>query len=416
MNVFVLATCRNPELAPMTELVFKTIRTGFPTARITVSINGDCEKHCPNIKYVAELARCIVVDEPETIHHRWIEDLIESEQEPFYVLDTDVIFYENFERFDFSGSTLAGYRIQEFQDEFTGAITRSRLHTSLLYLDPVRVRAQLEKYESQFPVTPFNPLANPCYPLCLPFNGKGYFYDTCSMLYHAIGGTEFKPEHKNACFHFHYGSLADLVLPRLSNSEGIARVRDEILKNPELGRGLWRVQDEYLASRCPFLDGRDVIVPVTPEESADARHWKNELCKGNLEAMTFCDVWYGYCHGIDDNIDSMQDGRPVMSKRQTIGLFFHAAILYNLPFYKQHQALLFPIILDITNLYSISVEWEVSPKQHLRTMADVFRTSGNRMYSMIALICGGPEHMMNISMRIHERDWLGQHDSNGEPI
>jgi hypothetical protein len=236
------------------------------------------------------------------------------------------------------------------------------------------------------------------------------------MLYHAIGGTEFGPEQKQAYMHLHYGTLADLVLPRLDNAEGIARVRDEILNNPELGRGMWRVQDDYLASRCPVLDGKDVIAPVTPEEARDASHWKEALCKGNVEAMVFCDVWYGYCHGIDDLADTMQDGRPVMSKRQIIGLFFHAAILYNLPFYKQHQALLFPIILDITNLYSISVEWEVAPKQHLRTMADVFRTSGNRMYSMVALICGGPEHMQDISMKIHERDWLGQHSATGEPI
>lgn len=196
----------------------------------------------------------------------------------------------------------------------------------------------------------------------------------------------------------------------------IEQARQAILENPSLGRGLWREQMQYFESRCPVLDGKDVIAPVTEEDARDAMHWKTVLCKGNQEAMAFCDAWYGYCHSIDDLIDSMQDGRPVMSKRQIIGLFFLAAIFYNLPFYRQHQALLFPIILDITNLYSVSVEWEVAPKQHLRAMADVFRTSGNRMYSMVALICGGPEHMLDISQKIHERDWLGQHDSNGQPI
>lgn len=215
-NVFLLATCRKPELAPFTELVFKTLRTGFPNARITVCINGDCAKHCPNIKHVAELAQCIVIDEPETIHHKWIEELIETEREPFWICDTDMIFYSSVEEWEFD-TALAGYLIPEFQDQFTGAITRSRLHTSLMYVNPVMVRDQLEKYEAQFPVTPFNPLANPYHPLCLPFNGRGYFYDTCSMLYHSIGGTSFASEHLNCYFHFFFGTLSDIVIPRLES-------------------------------------------------------------------------------------------------------------------------------------------------------------------------------------------------------
>lgn len=412
MNVFILATCRKPELAPMTELVFKTLRVGFPTANITVYINGECRNNCPNLK----LESGTIVTECDTIHHKWIKQLIQSEQEPFYVLDTDVIFYESFERFVFPGSALAGWRIPEFQDEFTGAITRSRLHTSLLYIDPVRVREQLEKYRSQFPATPFNPLASSFYPLCLPFNGKGYFYDTCSMLYHAIGGTEFTAEQKNAYFHFNFGTLSDLVLHRLSDGKEMAFAREEILKDPKLGLGMWREQELYYQSHQPKLDGKDVIAPISAEDGAEARKWNIELCKGRKDAMAFCDLWYNYCHGIDDLIDTMQDGRPLMSKRQIISLFFKAAILYNSPFYMENQQLLFPIILETTNTYTMSVEWENSPKEHLRILADVWRTCGNRMYSMIALICGGEIHMIEISKRINERDYVLQHDLLGNPI
>jgi len=39
MNVFILATCRKPELLRMATLVFETIRVGFPTASINVFIN-----------------------------------------------------------------------------------------------------------------------------------------------------------------------------------------------------------------------------------------------------------------------------------------------------------------------------------------------------------------------------------------
>jgi hypothetical protein len=415
MNVAILATCRKPELAPMTELVFKTLRVGFPTAQVAVVINGDTEKHCPNISQMAEAAGCSVKHDT-TIHHRWIDDLIETEQEPFYVLDTDVIFYESFERFDFTGSPLAGYRIPEFQDEFMGAITRSRLHTSLLYIDPVLVRKQWHDYEAGFCNTPFMSIADPCNPLCLSLNGRRYFYDTCSQLYHAIGGTEFTAEQKDAYFHIHAGTIEDLVLPRLSNGKEVKSSREKVLANPELGKGEWRAQYEHYENRIPVFDGKDVVTPINPEEARKAGEWNYDLCLGNTEAMSFGDVWYGYAHGVDDLIDTMKDGRPTMSRDQIISLFFCAAVLYNHPFYMKNQALLYPLILETTNLYKLSAGWEGSPKPHLRAIADVLRSCGLKMHTAIALICGGESHMINIARRMYEKDWLGQHDDNGNPI
>lgn len=216
MNVFILATCRKPELAHMTELVFQTLRVGFPTAKVTVHLNGDCEARCPNIRAVAEKAGCSVGGEMPTItHHRWIEVLVNQEKEPFYVLDTDVIFYESMERFVFE-TALAGWRIPEWRDEFTKAVTRARLHTSLLYIDPTKVRLAAGTYQSRFPITDFNPQANLFYPICFPFKGAGYFYDTCGLLYHAIGGTAFTPEQLDCYFHMFFGTIPDIVIPHLT--------------------------------------------------------------------------------------------------------------------------------------------------------------------------------------------------------
>ena len=39
MTVHILPTERVPRLAPMTELVFKTLRVGFPTADVLVHLN-----------------------------------------------------------------------------------------------------------------------------------------------------------------------------------------------------------------------------------------------------------------------------------------------------------------------------------------------------------------------------------------
>lgn len=169
----------------------------------------------------------------------------------------------------------------------------------------------------------------------------------------------------------------------------------------------------YYETRQSISDGTDVIEPIKKEDAADAVKWNVELCRGNAEAMNFCDLWYQFCHGIDDLIDTMEDGRPKMSKEQIISLFLKAAIFYNSKFFVQHRELLFPIAIQVTNTYADSVAWERSSERHLRIMGDVFRTCGNEMYFMVALICGGPAHMRTMSQRIKERDWLGQHDERG---
>ena len=66
-------------------------------------------------------------------------------------------------------------------------------------------------------------------------------------------------------------------------------------------------------------------------------------------------------------------------------------------------------------MYADSMEWENSSLKRRRQMADVMRTCGNEMYFMIALLKGGEEHMRNMSPRIRERDWIGQHDEHGNP-
>lgn len=409
-NVFILATCRKPELAPMTRLVFDTVRIGFPTAKVTVCMNREsaCEaiEGCKMPGTDFEML--------DTIHHKWIEQLIEVEQEPFWICDTDIIFYSSVEDWRFN-TALAGYRIPEFQDEFMGAITRSRLHTSLLYINPILVRKQWAEYEGGFAETPFRTIANPCNPLCLSLNGRRYFYDTCSQLYHAIGGTEFTSEQKDAYFHIHAGTIEDLVLPRLTNGADVKSSREKVLADPELGKGEWRAQYEHYTNRVPVFDGKDVVTPIKPEEAAKARQWNYELCRGDAEAMAFGDLWYGYAHGVDDLIDTMIDGRPTMSRDQIMSLFFTAACLYNHPYYMKNQQLLFPIILETNNLYKLSAGWENSGKAHLRAIADVLRSCGLKMHSMMALIAGGEQHQIDITRRMYEHDYLMQH-KNGYPV
>lgn len=415
VRVFILATCRSADLLPYTTLVFRTIRVGFPNAEIHVDGNALPDYAEVQVRKACDAPVCLFVNQMPTTHHKWIDALVHYSQEPFWILDCDLILFDKIEDWKFD-TALAGFRTPEFLDEFTNAVTKPRLHTSLLYVDPVKVREAIAKYEAQFPDTIFNPKANLFYPLCLPNEGHGMFYDTAALLYQAIGGTEFTDAQKDSYSHLHFGTISDLVLPRLKNGVVMAKVRDAILEKPELARGMWRDQEAYYNDRQVVREGKNVIAPVLPEDSALARKWNEELCCGNQAAMQFNDLWYFFIHAADDLIDTMQDGRPTLSKQQIIGIFFHACILYNSPFYVANRELLYPLILDITSEYIVSVEWERSPKAHLRTMADIFRMAASRMYYMVALLCGGQDHALRMIKQIHEQDFLKQHSPDGRPI
>jgi hypothetical protein len=325
-----------------------------------------------------------------------------------------MIFYGSVENWKFDTS-LAGALIPEFFDEFSQCVTRRRLHTSLLHVDPAKLKSDISTYRDLSTSSQFTPALNEVWPVVIPFNGRPYFYDTMAAAYHAVGGTPFTDVQKNAYMHFHFGCFADMVLPKIRGGDLIEIVRKGILDHPEEGIGVWRSQEAYFARQQFRIDGANVIEPITEADAKEARAWNVELCKGNQAAMSFCNQWYHYCHGIDDLIDTQLDGRPRMSKDQMIGLFFKAALLYSSDFFIANRDALLPLVLDITDTYRNSVEWERSSEAHLRAMADVFRTCGNRIFTMVALLCGGEQHMRTMSMRITERDFVLQHNADGSP-
>lgn len=246
MKIFVLATLRNPNLGEFTYMVFDTIRTGFPTYEIEVHGNNLGDKF--NDELLSETFHYTNI--PATIHHKWIEQLIKDMNEPFWIVDTDVIFYESFEGLALGDAPLAGRRIPEFLDEFSGCLTRSRLHTSLLYINPEVVKKRVESFTSKLAKTEFTPLANLIYPIIVPFKGVGTFYDTCSQLYHTVGGQPFSEQQLDSYFHFNFGTISDLVLPRLNGyRETMEKARDLVVKDPSKGRGAWRYQDQWYAAR-----------------------------------------------------------------------------------------------------------------------------------------------------------------------
>lgn len=229
-------------------MVFDTIRTGFPTAELIFQVNSDLDVSGQIWDRVQAVNGVFAEKHSVTIHHEWIGKLLTRETEPFWLCDTDVMFWESVEGWRFQ-EAMAGRRIPQFQDDFTGAITRPRLHPSLLYIEPLRVKKILTEWLRQFPVTVFNPFADMVNPLCVPFKGKAHFYDTLSMLYHAIGGQSFTEAQLDCYDHMNFGTIEDLVLPRLVGGEGMRGLRELIYNTPIRGKGMWRQQEEYFRAK-----------------------------------------------------------------------------------------------------------------------------------------------------------------------
>lgn len=246
MKVHILATVRQPDLLPAATLVFKTLRVGFPTADVTVWVNGP--KHYTEIFIAGEKAGLKAFTELTTMHHKWVTYLIEHENEPFWICDTDIVFWDSMEKFDFDGSALAGRYSPQFRCQFANAITRPRLHTCLLRIDPVKVREEVEAYGNHFPdayCTPRPSLEDLVYPRYIPTIGEmSRFSDTCSLLYNSIGGRWFMKEHLNCYDHLGSATLSDLVAPHYPEYR-MRETQFAIFENPQLAKGSWKLQDEF---------------------------------------------------------------------------------------------------------------------------------------------------------------------------
>ncbi len=65
INVFILTYCRNTELFYGTELIFKTLRVGFPNAKVTVVDNASIPEVRTEIELLAKENDCLFEQIPD---------------------------------------------------------------------------------------------------------------------------------------------------------------------------------------------------------------------------------------------------------------------------------------------------------------------------------------------------------------
>lgn len=250
-TVYILATCRKPELLRATTLVFDTLRTGFPTSDVMVCVNP-CTKEI--LKRITDAClRANVTNiwnmESYVVHHDWIEKVFAMADGPSVICDTDMIFWDKCEDWEFN-KPLAGRLVPAFEDTFTTRRTHSRLHTSLMVFAPSTLREEIRTYNNLIPESPFKVIPNLIRPLYYT-NVDAYhsmvdcFFDTCALLYHAIGGEHFT-EHQKDCYdHLQSGTVSDIVSPA-HEAAHMRELHEKVFAGDlQAAHGIWRGQERY---------------------------------------------------------------------------------------------------------------------------------------------------------------------------
>jgi hypothetical protein len=250
--IHILVTVRKTELLPAATLVFKTLRVGFPTSPIFVWGNGLPMFLEDQVRAAARPTGATFNNLKPTCHDHWIEQLVLNQAQPFWICDTDMVFFDECEWFfDGRDSDLFAGRFEPtWHEPWTDSVHVERLHTCLQWFNPVALRAAMAGWlHSTVPQV----FANAEMPLIrqhfVPVRGgKTLFYDSTAGLWHAGGGTKFTARQNGAFEHLHCGSYSDEV-GKVDVLKGLPAMHEAIIQNPELARGIQKQQDEFYKRR-----------------------------------------------------------------------------------------------------------------------------------------------------------------------
>lgn len=246
-RVEILATCRNPKLVRATLLVFDTIRVGFPTSEIVVHGNGLHPLIEEMVWRSVQKVGGKMIPGPAMRHDDWVQKMIWLNDKPFVICDTDMIFWEQVQQWEFD-HPWAGRLTPEYLDPYSKTIHRQRLHTSLLFIRPDELRDRMLRFDGAFPKASIFPhtidfIHQQLQPVRIGETVHTFFMDTGANLYHSVGGDAFTEEQLDCFSHLHAGTWSDLI-----NDHEFTSFHEQVYADPEKARGLWRKQEEFYAA------------------------------------------------------------------------------------------------------------------------------------------------------------------------
>ena len=238
-DVHILVSCVNPSLWDINTLVFKTLRTGFPTANIYLYANNLTTKQNERLSTLVDYSSYKI---RSLKHDEWIRHLIETQENPFWICDADVVFWNSIEDWQFIAS-IAGRGEPAFIEPLTKTIHMSRFQTGLLWIDPIKVRSNIEGWNNCFPkdfvaTVPDKDLIKPLY---IPGPRGTYLYDTLVRYMQAFTGQSFTNEQNQAFEHLNCGTYVDLYGPAIGEP-GMEDLYHRIANDVTIAKGLWAEQ------------------------------------------------------------------------------------------------------------------------------------------------------------------------------
>lgn len=271
-TIHILATVRNAALVEAATLVFRTLRTGFPSAPVVVWGNALPWYAATEVAGAAAAAGARLVHTCAQSHDAWVEALLLRETRPFFIVDTDVVFFESLEE-AFDGDRdieLAGRLEPEFLEESTGAVHVDRLHTAVMYVNPELLRPRMRAWSGRFPAPWGNTAQMGLVRQQFIPRGRQFplFYDTTAGLWQAGLGVPLPEELDQTFEHLHCGTYVD-VMTRYRGLKDLQAVHQAIYADPSRARGLRAEQARYYESRS--VERRAESVKTRKGEEHDSK-------------------------------------------------------------------------------------------------------------------------------------------------
>jgi hypothetical protein len=269
MNVFILTFCHDLEAFYGTSLIFKTLRVGFPNARVCVVDNNSLPEAQDQIANLCRENECEfkTMPEPGIHHHEFIDATLREQgiasscDGPVVFLDPDMCLWQSCEDFSFDG-LIAGKKLSKFHDFITNTVTMPRLHTSFLWVKDARrlLREILRIKARRFDFLPFQSFS-------FKMDDTWYRYDTGASLYAALPGRHsfFSESHFGYYDHLYAGSHLDWIFQFYDDEcrEMMKRTHNWAkTNNISAIKGIWREQNKIFNksfAAVPEKNGKECI-------------------------------------------------------------------------------------------------------------------------------------------------------------
>ena len=244
--VHLFVSCRRPELQPLSLLVFRSLRVGFPTANVVIHLNANLfdRSTISACETIGKEIHAAVVRSSAGQHDEWIDGLLRDQRDPIVIADTDMVFYERVEHWNFR-HPLAGAYEPRHVNPVTKVVHWDRLHTSLLFVRPQDLRGRTDGRTWRLPRLPFKVQDDLIRQRWIPTPTGLVFADTGCLLYQATGGDHFTPELRDTFSHLHCGTWSDMAGDSI---KGLRELHKRVQIDPESARGCWREFEKYYAA------------------------------------------------------------------------------------------------------------------------------------------------------------------------